>query len=327
MNSLHVVAVRLCSQIQQFQKIPRSLMDSHLAAIAGKPVKQTPKSAAKAAVAPKSKAITPPSTEQKPAAKAPALSTSPSSNLIPKALEIIAAEVGCEIADLTDSASFADLGVDSLLSLNISGQFRESLDLDVQSTIFVDYPTISAMKGLLSEQDGGSSGEEPSQAEPEPVSNDRLPSPETRRTSATANSSDTSDSGSPAPSSVTSVSDSGSPPPKAKGSDAPAVDDALANTIKSTVAEELGVEASELDPKTDLASLGMDSLMSLNVVGSLKEATGQDLPNDFFATNATLGDVQSSMGVEQVSQVSSFTQGAIGCAERIRGDVHRQCPG
>ena len=65
-------------------------------------------------------------------------------------LEIIAEECGVDLSELADGNSFADLGVDSLMQLAISGRMRETLELDVHSTLFADCPSVGALKGWLS---------------------------------------------------------------------------------------------------------------------------------------------------------------------------------
>lgn len=66
-------------------------------------------------------------------------------------LSIIAEEVGISTDELEDAIDFANLGVDSLMSLSISGRMREELDLEVPSSVFMDYPTIGSLKGYLSQ--------------------------------------------------------------------------------------------------------------------------------------------------------------------------------
>ena len=280
--------------------MPRGLMDSFLAAAAGKP-QAKPKPAA--APAPKSTQPAPAQPKpEEPAAPAP--TKQKTGGITSKALQIIADEVGIPVSDLSDESSFSDLGVDSLLALNISSNFRESFNLDVQSTVFVDYPTVKAMKGFLAEQDGGSA--EPAAPEPSPVqpsegSSDRSTSPATDKSE-----------GSPAPSSATSISEGDSSPTRG-AKDATTGDPKLSKTIRKTIADELGIELSEISDSSDLASLGMDSLMSLSVLGKLKETTGQDLPNDFFANNSTMKEVESAMGVSQpsASTVTSAEQAEV----------------
>jgi iron transport multicopper oxidase len=82
-----------------------------------------------------------------------------SSGLTVKALNIIATEIGVEPSELADAIQFSDLGVDSLMSLTISGRFREELDLEVHSTLFTDFPTIGDVKTFLSQHETGAISE------------------------------------------------------------------------------------------------------------------------------------------------------------------------
>ncbi|KAJ5941158.1 polyketide synthase [Penicillium verrucosum] len=62
------------------------------------------------------------------------------------ALQIISEESGVPIAELGPGAGFADLGLDSLLSLLCASRFREELGLAHESSIFMDYPTMGALE-------------------------------------------------------------------------------------------------------------------------------------------------------------------------------------
>jgi len=68
-----------------------------------------------------------------------------------KALALIANETALELADLQDEASFASLGVDSLMSLVIAEKFREELGVTVGGSLFLEYPTIGDLRGWLEE--------------------------------------------------------------------------------------------------------------------------------------------------------------------------------
>jgi len=59
---------------------------------------------------------------------------------------LIAEETALELADLHDEASFAELGVDSLMSLVISEKFREDLGVIVSGSLFLEYPTIGDLR-------------------------------------------------------------------------------------------------------------------------------------------------------------------------------------
>jgi monodictyphenone polyketide synthase len=68
-----------------------------------------------------------------------------------KALVLIAKEAALELSDLTDDASFANLGVDSLMSLVISEKFRGELGVTVTGSLFLEYPTIGDLRSWLLE--------------------------------------------------------------------------------------------------------------------------------------------------------------------------------
>jgi len=78
----------------------------------------------------------------------PALTTSSNAH---GALQIISEESGISVSDLSDDSNFADIGVDSLLSMVIGSRFREELgfDLDADLPIFVDLPTVGNLKQFL----------------------------------------------------------------------------------------------------------------------------------------------------------------------------------
>ena len=68
-----------------------------------------------------------------------------------KAIRIVASESALDLADLTDGASFAELGVDSLMSLVIAEKFREQLGVVVNGSLFLEYPTIGDLRSWLDE--------------------------------------------------------------------------------------------------------------------------------------------------------------------------------
>ncbi|KAF2017041.1 putative polyketide synthase [Aaosphaeria arxii CBS 175.79] len=68
-----------------------------------------------------------------------------------KAIRIIAEESALDLADLTDDANFANLGVDSLMSLVIAEKFREVLGVVVTGSLFLEYPTIGDLRSWLDE--------------------------------------------------------------------------------------------------------------------------------------------------------------------------------
>jgi iterative type I PKS product template protein len=62
------------------------------------------------------------------------------------ALRIISEESGVPVPELIPGASFADLGVDSLLGLLCASRFREELGLSHESSIFLEYSTMGELE-------------------------------------------------------------------------------------------------------------------------------------------------------------------------------------
>lgn len=218
-----------------------------------------------------------PTSSSKP--KSPPKLTSPkkaSGTVTAQAIGICAEEIGVAPSELLEEKSFAEMGVDSLLSLTVSGKFREVLDIEVPSTLFVDYPTVKDLKQYLAQFDSDETGQDNSVEAESLVSTEDASGSTTPVLETDSQSSVTSDE---------EIVD-----PKTS-------DGQMATMIRSTVAEELGVGVGEITASTDLGGLGMDSLMSLTVLGKLRESTGEDLPSDFFTEHATFGDIEKSFSV------------------------------
>jgi iterative type I PKS product template protein len=95
-------------------------------------------------------------------------SVSDNDSVVTKALQVISEESGIPVDELTDDVMFADLGVDSLLSLMITARFREELDIEVPSgaSWFSEILSLRDLKRFL----GFSTG---------PVASDPAPTPST----------------------------------------------------------------------------------------------------------------------------------------------------
>jgi len=268
----------------KFQNIPRRAFNIMMpppgakAAPAIKPVavKSSPKAIAAAPVKSQPKA--------KPAAKAPKAKTVKPSNsgVTPKVMKIIAEETDVDMSELVEEAAFENLGVDSLLSLTISARFREELDMDIPSTLFTDCATVGELKKHFAQYDG----------DVVIVEDDA--------------SSDTTDE--PSDASTPYERAGGSTPPSSAPSD-DGIDSGMdikvttqviegeASLARKLVAEEMGVDVSEITDDLDLTDIGMDSLMSLTILGSMREQTGRDLPADFLTVNVTIKDIETALGM------------------------------
>lgn len=74
-----------------------------------------------------------------------------SDSVAAKAIKLIENEAALEDSDMKDDATFASLGIDSLMSLVIAEKFREELQVTVGGSLFLEYPTVGDLKSWLME--------------------------------------------------------------------------------------------------------------------------------------------------------------------------------
>ena len=232
----------------KFMGIPRRILDTVLPP-AGKTPAAAPASRQQPSAAPAAMAAQPPVRMDGPP---PA---EPGAGMIRPVLRILSEEIGLPFSSFTDDLIFADYGVDSLLSLTITGRIREDLGMDIDSAIFDTCATLGEFKLFLGGQDAAVD---------------------------TASSSSISDS-----SSISSMT-------SREGLETPVDDqnDGILSKIVAVMVEEIGVSADDLTRSDSFEELGMDSLLSLTVLGRLREEHGLDLDSEFFVTNASFAAVK-----------------------------------
>lgn len=192
-------------------------------------------------------------------------------------LSIISEEAGVDLKDLGPSADFADYGIDSLLSLNITGRMKEELGLDFPSSVFADYPTVKELTAFV---DAGNS--------PAPSS---ASSSEFERVEAIDLGSSSEDDLDGYETSVSSVDE---------GID-------VIKIIRATIAEETGIDLAELTDSTSFAELGIDSLLALNVTGKLSELLDIPFSQSLLADNDTLSELQSALNQKPQIRTKALT--------------------
>ncbi|TVY85230.1 putative sterigmatocystin biosynthesis polyketide synthase [Lachnellula suecica] len=223
--------------------------------------------------------VTPPKPVAAASKAAPAVVTPPSVETLAKnptqkknsqmepALLVISEETGLAIADLTDDSNFADIGVDSLLSMVIASRFREELglDLDLEFSLFLDLPTVKHLRDFLEPAEEGNEIEEeavvvevtfeaPLQPVTEPPSESFEPKVETVEPLAAS---------------------------EPVGVDPIMV---LSGTLEPAliiVAEESGLALSDLTDDTVFSEIGVDSLLSMVISSRFREELGLDLDLEF----------------------------------------------
>lgn len=190
------------------------------------------------------------------------------SNLVSRVLEIIAEEIGLAASELTPNSAFADLGVDSLLSLTITSRLREEVELDVSSLLFAEYLTVQELTVFLRRD------EDTTASSSQPTSGDRTPG--------TSSESSGYQTDQTSPSSEEDLGDI----------------DVMA-TMRCILAEEIGISAHELKGSSDFGELGLDSLLSLTVLARLREELDLDLPGSLFLERQSLDEVEAFLGLKR----------------------------
>ncbi|KAJ9400459.1 hypothetical protein DTO282F9_2646 [Paecilomyces variotii] len=179
------------------------------------------------------------------------------SGTLTEALRIICEQSGVPLAELTDDATFANIGVDSLLALTITSAFVEELDLDVNSSLFMDYPTVADLKRFFDK-----------------INTQHAPAP--------APVSDAPKQLQPSSSPVASATPS-----------APIHGRSKFESVLHILTEESGVEMAGLPDSTALADIGIDSLLSLVVTSRLNDELELDVSSEDFNDCLTIRDLKA----------------------------------
>ena len=195
---------------------------------------------------------------------APQLPPPDEGDVVTRILETIAEEVGLGKSELVPTSSFTELGIDSLLSLNIAGRLREELGLDVDGSLFADCPTMVDFVNALNIK------------ETPPSTRESTVPPTPQLDSASAASDD-------------------------DNIDETSLDGDETDTmsiIRRTVAKEAGILEKELTESLDLNELGMDSLLSLTILGKLRDELEIEVSPTLFADNSSLSEIEEALGLK-----------------------------
>ena len=181
-------------------------------------------------------------------------------------LAAIYAEIGIDGKELVDNTTWDELGVDSMLTISILSKMRPLTTLDMPSSLLDDYPTIAQLRGFF-EKDTG---------------------PANLHIHSGMSNTDAQDSGITSPSSP-SFGTCASTPPSEILDDMP--------TILSIIAMEIGIKVSDIEPATRFDDLGIDSLLSISILASIKDQTGRSLPSSFFTDHPTTAAMRTALEV------------------------------
>ena len=182
---------------------------------------------------------------------------------VTQALSIIAEESGLAFKDLTNETNFSDVGIDSLLAMAVSTRLKDELDIDLDfNELFFESPTVGDFKIFLGESKAGPSG--------------------------SISDSSSRETTSPLPSSTAATTPLTEVETLACGVD-------FQNAIK-IISEESGFSAEELTDDTNFVDSGVDSLLSLTIVGRLRDELDLDIQHESLFTDfPTVGELKRSI--------------------------------
>lgn len=127
-------------------------------------------------------------------------------------LDLVASESGFEREDMESGTSFADMGVDSLMSITIISAAKNNLGLELPAAFFQNYPTVHELQQQLSTPGTDEEEEDDSSSNVSSSSDRELSASETDPSSSEENSSSLDDSTHKPRTGTTSPNSSTTPP-------------------------------------------------------------------------------------------------------------------
>lgn len=212
------------------------------------------------------------------------------STIIDLVLSIISSETGYNGLAWEDDTRFQELGVDSMISMSIIQQVQSMTGHALPSTVFHQYPTVSALRNYF-HASGMLDDESKAQRPPEHEEGFSTATPRAYTPLSFSRSTKKS-----FPLSVSSqVSRYMIPSLSQHLESSVAHSESLFASFRSLLCFEMGVTEEELDEDVSLQELGLDSLMTIGVVGRLQDTLGWEIPSTFFVENNTLSMVREAL--------------------------------
>lgn len=279
--------VMQCSNLH-FHQIEYSMLERAIGktgAAAAKPAanKALAPAAPKPAAAPpaKKKAVAAPPKPKKVVKKSKKAAAAPSGegvSVLDALLQAISAETGTDISELTDDAVLGEIGVDSIMAIQITATVKSTTGYDIPGTWGLEFPTIGDLRREFKDVVG----------DPNAISLDSEDEDEEEAVEDKEEEDDGVENGAfddPVEQDIDSLDDAGPAKASAGGSN-------VLETFLGAIAAETGTELSELTDETVLTELGVDSIMAIQICNTLKNETGAEIPPTFVFEYPTIGDLR-----------------------------------
>lgn len=242
-----------------------------------KPVASAP---AKKAEAPKPKKVV-----KKRAASASGESVS----VLDTLLSAIASETGTALEELTDDAVLGEIGIDSIMAIQISAAVKGATSYDISATWGLEFPTIGALREEFKDIMGTPSADDDDD-------DDEASDEEEEHDFEVVGEEEYDD---PVEQDIESLDDAPVHKPSSSGAN-------VLETFLQAIATETGTSLDELTDDAILTELGVDSIMAIQITTTLKNETGVEIPPTFVFEYPTVGDLRAEFaGVEAASSVGS----------------------
>lgn len=187
-----------------------------------------------------------------PSSAAPA-SCSSDGELMAKVKAIICEEAGLEATELGEDVDLADVGIDSILTISILNKLRDLTSADLPSSLFSHHPTIRDLRSFFKESTN--------------------PAPSTESKVLREN--------------ITLAE----PIPITSSPSVPQVVDEIIAQILNCIAEQAGLDITDLSDSADFGDLGIDSILTISILVEIRTLTGLDLPSSLFTTHPTVSSL------------------------------------
>ncbi|SPO31862.1 related to Polyketide synthase [Ustilago trichophora] len=218
--------------------------------------------------------------------------TSRAAGLHAQILGVLASELGIAVEEMKPSVKFADLGLDSLMSL-VCMSTLETLNLgfEIPQSLFMECDSPEELLVYIEQQ----VGEDPPHDDAEDGKEALMPEDSRLSADPSANSNTTSVESPQGPQAAHSVPSNS------------AIEETM-RIIVSTIEMELGVAEGSIDRDANLADLGMDSLMSLLVLGNLSGTLPIELPSSLFMDCTSLREIHAFLKFELAGSSDTAAQ-------------------
>lgn len=193
---------------------------------------------------------------------------------------VILDSTGVDPADVEPSTQIADLGLDSILTIEVIGEIKKKLGKDLPVSFFSHNPTVADVRKALGNNNASIMKSKTNQMS----------------TVATANL-------------------------IRKLAQRPA-DLNVTDVVMEVILDMTGVDPADVEPFTRISDMGLDSILTIEVIGEIRNKTGMELPTSFFIQNPTVADVKRALGHPGESKANAPSQNSplVSRYGRVEGD-------